>query len=723
MTNIFRAFFGMSLSLQMGVATVFGVFIGLFLGEYCEVFGPWGSAYIMILKVTTIPYLICAVIHGIGRLAITTAKDILQKGLIFIGLAWFVNILMIYFAVFLFPQSHGIPSASYSAIQPAQLNFAELLIPDNIFYSLSNNIVPAVVVFGLLVGIALMHVREKEPMMVILETLVDSFTRITAWIARITPIGTFLIIAYQCGTIELSTVKQVSSYLILYIFSVSIIVFWIFPRLTMLLTSIPATRWIRDLFPVLLLAYTTSVVIVTLPFIIELVKREVSNFYRKDTRIQDQIQGMVSIIFNLPLGSLFITVFVFFIACFYHIPFSVGSQFQLFFSTFLTSLGAVGIGSWINSLNFLLDSLGLPLDAIELYLSTVPFTAGFQSMLSVIEIASLSLFVALGCHGLIKIQWLRMLKGLAVIAIPIFLIGSVIKLYNPLPKISNPYISISDVDLPSIVETKIYKPSDPLPSPRGGEPFERILKTKVLRVGYNTNTIPFFFNNNKKHFAGYDAAFAYQLAYDLGCSLEFVPMTFGQIAEEINLGLYDIGMSELSITEKRLKAMYFSDPYLDSRIVFVMRKKFSKDLTSVDYVLQSHGVQVCVLRGTSYESLARDLFPPEQIVLVDDLEDFARYYPHSVLLIGEAQGISWSLNYPNFTVVVPNPLICQESFAYALPSKAERFLAFINLWLKLKKNEGFTQTQYNLWVLGKTKNVDHEEPRWSILRNVFHWVD
>ena len=723
MTNIFRAFFGMSLSLQMGIATVCGIFFGLFFGEYCQVFGPWSSAYIMILKVTTIPYLICAVIHGIGRLAITTAKNILQKGLIFIGSAWTINILMIYFAVFLFPQSHGIPSASYSSIEPASINFAELLIPDNIFYALSNNIVPAVVVFGLLVGIALMHVREKEPMMVILETLVDSFTRITGWIARITPIGTFLIIAYQCGTIELSTVKQVSSYVILYIFAVSIIVFWIFPRLTTLLTSIPAMRWIRDLFPVLLLGYTTSVVIVTLPFIIELVKREVSNFYRKDTQIQDQIQGMVSIIFNLPLGSLFITVFVFFIACFYHIPFSIGSQFQLFFSTFFTSLGAVGIGSWINSLNFLLDSLGLPLDGIDLYLSTVPFTAGFQSMLSVIEIASLSLFVALGCHGLIKMQWMRMIKGLIIIALPIVILGSVIKVYNPLPKISNPYISISDVDLKPMVETTVYTFADTPPLPRTGEPFERILKSKVLRVGYNTNSIPFFFENNNNQFAGYDAAFAYQLAHDLGCSLEFVPMRYGSIPDEINAGLYDIGMSEISITENRLKEMYFSEPYFNSRIVFVMRKKFSKDLTSVSAILQASGVQVCVLRGTSYEGIARSLFRPEQIVLVDSLEDFAKYYPHSVLIAAEPHAIAWSLNYPNFTVVVPTTFICEESFAYAFPAHAERFIAFINLWLKLKKNEGFTEEQYKLWVLGKTKNRAREEPRWSVLRNIFHWVE
>ena len=97
-------------------------------------------------------------------------------------------------------------------------------------------------------------------------------------------------------------------------------------------------------------------------------------------------------VFNLPLGSLFITVFVFFISIFYNVPLQLAAQFKLFVTTFLTSLGAVGLGSWINTLTFILDSLGLPVEAINLYLATLPFTAGFQSMLSVMEIASLSLF-------------------------------------------------------------------------------------------------------------------------------------------------------------------------------------------------------------------------------------------------------------------------------------------------------------------------------------------
>jgi len=270
---------------------------------------------------------------------------------------------MIYAAVFLFPHAGGCSLANYTSANPSAINFAELLIPDNIFYSLSNNIVPSVVVFSLLVGISLMHIREKAPFMHIMEALVDSLTKITSWISRITPFGTFLIIAYQVGTIQLSTVKQVSTYIIVYILIACLVVFWIFPRLISSLTNIRAYRWVKDLSPILILGYTTNVVIVCLPFIIELIKRELQQFFSTDERTQSQIQGIVSVTFNLPLGSLFITIFVFFISIFYGNILNLTSQLQLFISSFLVSLGSVGLGSLINSLGFILETIGLPQDA------------------------------------------------------------------------------------------------------------------------------------------------------------------------------------------------------------------------------------------------------------------------------------------------------------------------------------------------------------------------
>ncbi len=716
-------FFRLSLALQMAIATVFGIFVGLFLGDICGIFAPLASAYIMILKVTTIPYLICAVIHGIGKLASGAAKSILQKGAIFIGSTWLINLIMIYLAVFLFPKSTGLPVSSYSATPPTVPNFAELLIPENIFYALSNNIVPAIVVFGLVLGIALMHLREKQALMSLLETMVDALTRITTWISRITPIGTFLIIAQQTGTIQLTTLKQVSTYLILYIFAILLVVFWIFPRITSMLTHISATRWIKDLTPILILAYTTNVVIVTLPFIIELVKRETENFYHKDGRIKDQIQGIVTVTFNMPLGSLFLSVFVFFVAAFYQTPLSLVSQAQLFLTNFLTSLGAVGPGSWINSLNFILDSLGLPLDALDLYLATFPFTAGFQSMISVMEIASLALLIALACHNLLTFRWHKIAKSVVITAAPIFLLVFGLKIFNPFPAIYNPNRSICDVNVSSDIQVTTYYDGDDLPAARSGDVFDRVLHSKTLRVGYNIHDIPFCFYNSYNHIVGYDIAFAYALAHDLGCNLELVPLDYGKIAGELDEGLYDIGMAAISVTESRLKSICFSHPYIDSRLVFVTKKKMSKILTSVGALLKQKQVPIVVLKGSSYEDLARSLFPKNRIVTIDDHSLFATKYPDGVLIWGEPQAISWILRYPQFSVVIPDPLIGRDTLAYALKTNEDRFLCFVNQWLMLKERGGLSKDQYDLWVLGKTENITPQKRRWSIIHDVLRWTD
>jgi Na+/H+-dicarboxylate symporter/ABC-type amino acid transport substrate-binding protein len=714
--------FKISLTLQMAIATVLGILCGLFFGDLCDVFAPYASAYILLLKVTAVPYLIGAIIHGIGQLTDTQAKQIVKKGMIFISLAWVINILMCYTIKYLFPQPSSTQLGGYISGDVPRLDFAELLIPDNIFYALTNNIVPAIVIFSMLVGIALMHVKEKEVMMRGMDSLVQILTRITSWIARITPIGTFLIIANQVGTIELSTVKQVSTYVILYIFGVSIVIFWIFPRLINMLTSIPSYKWIQQFLPILVLAYTTNVVIVCLPYIIELLKKETQLLGPQDDRALNQIQGTVSVVFNLPLGSLFITVFVFFVSIFYNAPLMAGSQFELFVTTFLTSLGAVGLGSWINSLTFILDSLGLPLEAVNLYLTTLPFTSGFQSMVSAIEIASLSLFITLACRNMIIWRWSRILKKGLFTFVPLILIIYGIKVFNPLPPVKNDTKSIYELNICSSIPVKIYK-TPPPPSAFSEDTFDRILKTKILRVGYNPSCAPFCFFNIDGTVVGYDMAFAYELAYDLDCQLELVPMHYDSLIEELNNGSYDIAMSAVTINEPRLKGLTFTSAYMSPRLCFVVPLKMKKQFTSVGNIQQNDQIEIAVLKGSAYESIARELFPHNKLLLLKSYTDFPVEGKSAALLWEEQEAIAWSLCHRDYRIAFPQPSIGRDTLAYAIRNDSPHFLHYLNQWLDLKRTQGYTTRQYELWVKGKTEIAAAQEPRWSIIRNVLHWVD
>lgn len=709
----------------MFLATILGILFGLFFGEWCSIFAPWGSAYIMVLKITTIPYLAFAIIHGIGQLHSSQALQILKKGLLFIALFWAINITMIYLTVFLFPQAGRNASlAAYASIQPANINFAELLIPDNIFYALANNVVPSIVIFSLLVGISLMHIKEKGSLMQMLDALVGSLTKITGWISSITPIGTFLIIANQVGTIQFTTIKQVSTYILLYIVCTCVLVFWIFPRLVSMLTRISAGRWIRDLFPILVLGYTTNVVIVCIPFIIELIKREIQRILPTDDKIQSQIQGTVSVVFNLPLGSLFITIFIFFLSIFYSMPLGVTSQIQLFISAFLTSLGSVGLGAWINSLTFILETLGLPVEAVNIYLSTLPFVSGFQSMVSVMEISSLALFITLACHKLMEVpRALRFIRKGALTIGPVIVLVFVLKTFNPLPRIENTNKSIYVVRTSNAIPYDRYtitaQPSPILPNE---DVLDKILRTKTLRVGCNLNTVPFTFRNNLGQIVGFDAAFAQELAANLDCRLELVPLNFHRIAEELNEGAYDIGMSGLSITEERLTKLYFSPPYLESPVIFVTTENFRKKFLEKEAIWKHPEWRIAVLKGSAFECRSRTWFPNNPLVLLDNYDDFAtKSQEADVLIWAKEEAISWIVRFPHFVIATPDPAIGTDIFAYAIKFGSEKFLTYLRQWLNLKEINGFKTEQYNLWILGRTKAAEEEVPRWSILRNVLHW--
>jgi Na+/H+-dicarboxylate symporter/ABC-type amino acid transport substrate-binding protein len=714
--------FKVSLTLQMAIATVLGIFCGLFFGDLCDLFSPYANAYIMLLKVTAVPYLIGAIIHGVGQLSLFQAKQIVKKGIVFISLAWFINILIVYAINDLFPHPSSTQLGGYISGDIPPLDFAQLLIPDNIFFDLANNVVPAIVIFSLLIGIALMYIKEKEVMMRGLENLVQALTYITSWIARITPIGTFLIIANQVGTIQLSTVKQVSTYVILYILGVSLVIFWIFPRLTNMLTSIPSYKWLQQLLPILVLAYTTNVVIVCLPYIIELLKKETQLLDPQDNKAQNQIQGTVSVVFNLPLGSIFIAVFVFFVSIFYNVSLTIPSQFELFVTTFLTSLGAVGLGSWINSLTFILDSLGLPIDSVNLYLTTLPFTAGFQSMVSVVEIASLSLFITLACRNMIIWRWSRILKKSVFTLIPIFLLIWGIKTFNPLPEIKNETKSIYELNISSSIPIKIYKTAPPV-SPFQGDTFDRIMTTKTLRVGYNPSCAPFCFYNVDGTVVGYDIAFAYELAYDLGCQLEMIPLNYEKLINELNQSSYDIAMSAVTVNENRLKALTFTTPYMMPRLCLVVPKKLRKKLSTLQSINENNHVQIAVLKGSSFEAKAKELFPHKTLTFLQDYEEFSTKQEDLVLVWEEQEAIAWSLCHRNFRIVFLQPPIGFDTLSYAIRNDSPRFIHYLDQWLALKTSEGFTDKQYELWIKGKTEIATLEEPRWSIIRNVLHWVD
>ena len=111
------------------------------------------------------------------------------------------------------------------------------------------------------------------------------------------------------------------------------------------------------------------------------------------------------------------------------------------------------------------------------------------------------------------------------------------------------------------------------------------------------------------------------------------------------------------------------------------------------------------------------------MVRIDTYRDFfEKKMPgiDAVVDIAEA-GTAWTLLYPDYSIVIPKPLIRKTPVGYAVARHNRDLVEFLNDWVLAKKGDGSIQRIYNHWVLGK--GAMKTEPRWSFIRNVLKWVD
>lgn len=109
-----------SLSVWLVLAGVAGgIFAGLFFGDYAALLKPVGNVYAMLLEVAVYPYLVCSLLHGLGRMTPVEALKLLRKGWIFYVALWALVFGM------LIVLSTGIPVAALPYITAATQKLAE----------------------------------------------------------------------------------------------------------------------------------------------------------------------------------------------------------------------------------------------------------------------------------------------------------------------------------------------------------------------------------------------------------------------------------------------------------------------------------------------------------------------------------------------------------------------------------------------------------------------
>ena len=87
-------------------------------------------------------------------------------------------------------------------------DFVDLYIPSNPFHSLANDVVPAVVLFAVVLGIAMIGIERKQVLLDVLGVASALVPRATRFVVQLTPYGMFAIAAVAAGTLNVRADRQ-----------------------------------------------------------------------------------------------------------------------------------------------------------------------------------------------------------------------------------------------------------------------------------------------------------------------------------------------------------------------------------------------------------------------------------------------------------------------------------------------------------------------------------
>jgi Na+/H+-dicarboxylate symporter/ABC-type amino acid transport substrate-binding protein len=714
----------LSVSSQVVLALLLGVVVGLFFGEHIAFLQHVGKAFILLLQMTVLPYIVLSLITGLGNLTYQQVTTLALRVGTFLLISWGLAFVVILLMPLAFPAWISASFFSTSLIEKhEEINLLTLFIPSNPFFSMSNNFVPAVVVFSVAVGIALIGIENKQPLLAALDTLNRAMGRITQFMAKLTPFGVFAVVASAAGTMSFEELARLQVFLVLYVLMAALLTFWLFPALITSLTPLTYRQVVGATRDVLITAFATGSALIVLPLLIERSKELLRQSALSTPETERTVEVIIPAFTSFPKsGTLFPMSFVLFAGWFAGTPVAVAHYPMFLFLGLVSFFGSVNI-----ALPLLLDTLRIPSDLFQLYLATTIVTNRFSVLLTTMNNLVLSLLGACAVGGLLTLRWGRLVRNgvitLVLLALSVggartFFAHTVDTTYRKGEIIAGMQL------LRSPGPATVYKsapPAAPLPEAQQSR-LERIQAQKLLRVGYLPDNLPFAYFNGKGDLVGLDIEMAHILARDLGVQLAFVPVGRDRMTEQVNEGYCDIIMSGTVITPERAQAVAFSAPYMDVTLAFVVKDHRLEEFSSREALRHLKAPRLGVPNLPYYINKVQHFLPQATVVPLDSITEFfeGKGEELDAVLYSAEGGSAWSLLHPAYTVAIPQPGVLKGPVAYPLPRGDRELADFINIWIELKKRDRTIDTLYDYWILGK--NAVPKQPHWSVIRNVLHWA-
>jgi Na+/H+-dicarboxylate symporter/ABC-type amino acid transport substrate-binding protein len=724
----------MNSSRQILTGLGLGILTGVFFGEGAGALKWAADGFVKLLQMMVLPYITVSIIANLGSLEPSELRRLGLRAAAVIGGLWLLALTFAFLIPLTFPSVQNASFFSSSLVeQRAAFNFIDLYIPSNPFNSLANNVVPAVVLFSLILGVAVVGVPRRERLLDVLHVARDAISAATRFVTRLTPYGLFAIAANAAGTLSLEQLSRLQIYLVAYVAVALLVSLWVLPGLVAVLTPIRVRDFLSQSRDSLITACIAGDLFIVLPGLMQAsqvllgrlahARPPTPNAPRQEYGEPGRLtEVIVAASFNFPhTGKLLSLSFILFAGWFADAMVPLSDYPQLALAGLVTFFGSLNA-----AVPFLLDVFRIPADTFQLFLATGVVNSRVGSLVAAVHTLVVALLVSCAVTG--HLRWRRRpLMSYAGItaALIVLVIGGARVLFAS--GVSREYAKdqvlasmhlLEEPVAATVARSVSSAPATDLP------PLEAIEARKVLRVGYLPDSLPFAFFNRQGDLVGLDIDLAHRLAREMGVTLAFVPVDRDRMAEQLSEGYCDLVMSGVVVTTNRARDILFSDSYLDETLAFVVPDDRRAQFESWEVIRVRGSLTIVAPDMPYYVRKLRDLLPRADIqVHADGIEAlFARAAMHAdALALPAERGSAWTLMHPQYSVVVPGPDPIRVPLAYPIGRRDQRLAAFVNTWLALKRKDGTLDAAYKHWILGQ--NAAPRQPRWSVVRNVLHWVE
>jgi len=674
---------------------------------------------------TVLPYIVVSLISGIGRIESSQAKGLIIKGGLLMLFFWTLGFIFIFAVPASFPDANFSSFFSPEIVSKTQnYNFIDIYIPSNLFRSLSENYIPAVVLFSIFLGASLVKIENKNSIINSFNVLASALSKVTSYIVKLTPYGLFALAAGAAGTMSGEEFSKIQVFFISFIILTVILTYWVLPFLVSIVTPFSYKEIITVSRDALITAFFTGNLFVILPILTENIKTLFKNKGISEDKIESYIDIIIPVIFNFPkMGKLTIMLFIPFAAWYTGNSFSFINYIDLAGSGLISFFGSVNI-----AIPFLLDYMKLPQDMYQLFLVTTIITSKFSSLLGAMNLLTYTIILVSMFFGLYKIQWKKLIIfGVLtiVLSVVILKIQSVTYSYllsgneNNKEHVIEQMNNIVDTDS-VVVGNKLNKKSFVLNN--DSSYLSSIINRKLLKIGYLKDNLPFTFINKNGNLVGLDVDIINLLANEIDCNVKFIPYTLDSLEKQMNRGDFDLAISGINMNVERMCKFDLTTPYYEFNTGLVV-KDYKRNLFSSMELINKMDTVIFAVVGIDrlYAKQVEEYLPNCEVIILKSYKDYFKEDKdkYDALITSAEAGSAWTIRYPEYKVVVPQEHPSVIPIVFAVKKGNSDFRDFLSNWIIFSKGKSKNKEIYNHWILGV--GAKEQSSRWSIMKDVLHW--